>query len=205
MSMNSEAWMFGSQLMNQSVENGSMPLGGDTPLTSLYSLSSRSRLRLTSASSSCRRAPQLISSIASWICFASDTTLLAAMGAAPGKRLRESSGGQLFGALACHQHRGVRRGHHPVLAVAGEHLAEHAVIEAEAAQQHVGGGHLEHLPRGQALDQVGHVLGDAQAEHRGGLVFLDHLLREHHVAEVGLPDFAEQHIADHFTFSFWSD
>ena len=33
--MNSEACTFGCQVMNQSVENGSMPFGGDTPLTSL--------------------------------------------------------------------------------------------------------------------------------------------------------------------------
>ncbi len=34
--------------MNQSVENGNMPLGGDTPFSSLYSLMSRSRDRLVS-------------------------------------------------------------------------------------------------------------------------------------------------------------
>jgi hypothetical protein len=33
--MKIDAWMFGIQLMNQSVENGSMPLGGETPRTSL--------------------------------------------------------------------------------------------------------------------------------------------------------------------------
>ena len=32
---NSEAWMFGCQVMNQSVENGSWPLLGDLPATSL--------------------------------------------------------------------------------------------------------------------------------------------------------------------------
>ena len=37
-----EAWMFGCQVMNQSVENGSWPLLGDLPATSLYRRSSRS-------------------------------------------------------------------------------------------------------------------------------------------------------------------
>ena len=49
-SMNSEEWMFGCQVTNQSVENGSMPLGGDTPLTSLYNRSRRSRLSEVSTS-----------------------------------------------------------------------------------------------------------------------------------------------------------
>ena len=34
--------MFGCQVMNQSVENGSWPLEGDLPATSLYSFSRRS-------------------------------------------------------------------------------------------------------------------------------------------------------------------
>src|SRR3569832_1335001 len=68
--------MFGCQVMNQSVENGSMPLGGDTPLSSLYSLSSRSRDNDVSISSSCNLAPRLISSIASRMSRASDTSLL---------------------------------------------------------------------------------------------------------------------------------
>ena len=33
--MNSEAWMLGIQVMNQSVENGSMPFGGEWPWISL--------------------------------------------------------------------------------------------------------------------------------------------------------------------------
>ena len=32
---NSDEWMFGCQVMNQSVENGSWPLLGDLPATSL--------------------------------------------------------------------------------------------------------------------------------------------------------------------------
>ena len=39
---NSDAWMFGCQVMNQSVENGSWPLLGDLPATSLYRRSRRS-------------------------------------------------------------------------------------------------------------------------------------------------------------------
>src|ERR1700754_657321 len=71
--------MFGCHVMNQSVENGSMPFGGDAPFSSLYSLIRRSRDRLVSASSNCRRAPSSISSIASVISRTSDTTLRVAM------------------------------------------------------------------------------------------------------------------------------
>src|SRR5437868_139317 len=71
--------MFGCHVMNQSVENGSIPFGGDTPFSSLYSLIRRSRDRLVSASSSCRRAPSSISSMARVISFTSITTLLLAM------------------------------------------------------------------------------------------------------------------------------
>jgi hypothetical protein len=79
MLMNSEEWIFGCQVMNQSVENGSMPFGGETPFNSLYSLSRRSRDSDTSVSSNCRRAPSWMSSIASWISCTSDTTLFLAM------------------------------------------------------------------------------------------------------------------------------
>jgi hypothetical protein len=38
----SDEWMFGCQVMNQSVEKGSWPLLGDLPATSLYRRSRRS-------------------------------------------------------------------------------------------------------------------------------------------------------------------
>src|SRR6478672_11254544 len=79
MLMNREEWIFGCQVRNQSVENGSMPFGGDTPFSSLYSLSRRSRDSETSLSSSCRRAPSWINSMASWISWASETTLFLLM------------------------------------------------------------------------------------------------------------------------------
>src|SRR5262245_47867648 len=77
MLMNREAWMLGCQVMNQSVEKGSMPLGGDLPWISLYSRSSFSRDSLVSDSSTCRRAPSLMSSVAKAISRASPMTDLA--------------------------------------------------------------------------------------------------------------------------------
>ena len=56
--------MFGCQVMNQSVEKGSMPRAGDSPWTSLYKRSRRSYDRSVSDSSTCRRAPSLINAIA---------------------------------------------------------------------------------------------------------------------------------------------
>src|SRR5471032_48440 len=101
--MNSEEWIFGCQVRNQSVENGNMPFGGDTPLSSLYSLSRRSRDSDTSDSSNCSRAPSWISSIASRISWASDTTLFLVMICAP------AVGGlnDFFDGLAGHQDSGV--------------------------------------------------------------------------------------------------
>ena len=76
---NSDAWMFGCQVMNQSVENGNWPLLGDLPATSLYRRSSRSYDRSVSDSSTCRRAPSWISAIARSICLASVRMLLLRM------------------------------------------------------------------------------------------------------------------------------
>jgi hypothetical protein len=75
MFMKSEAWMFGCHVMNQSVENGSMPLGGLLPTISLYRRSNRSRESFVSDSSSCSRAPSLMSSAARPISRASPATL----------------------------------------------------------------------------------------------------------------------------------
>src|ERR1700693_3339224 len=77
--MNSEEWMFGCQVMNQSVENGNIPLGGDMPFNSLYNFSKRSLDRDVSDSSNCRRAPSRINSIANWISCASVITLFLPM------------------------------------------------------------------------------------------------------------------------------
>src|SRR5512143_2075614 len=81
--MNSEECTLGSQVRNQSVENGSMPLGGETPLTSLYSLSKRSRDSVVSDSSTCGRAPSSISSIASWVSRISVNRLFLLIGTLP--------------------------------------------------------------------------------------------------------------------------
>src|SRR4030095_13449002 len=76
---NSDEWMFGCQVMNQSVENGSMPRAGDSPWTSLYRRNRRSYDRSVSDSRTCRRAPSLINAIARWICLLSETMLLIRM------------------------------------------------------------------------------------------------------------------------------
>src|SRR4051812_47868227 len=73
------AWMFGCQVMNQSVENGSWPLLGDLPLTSLYRRSRRSYDRSVSDSSTCRRAPRWMRVTARLICLASVRMLLVRM------------------------------------------------------------------------------------------------------------------------------
>src|SRR4030065_1078099 len=83
MLMNSEECTLGSQVRNQSVEKGSMPLGGDTPLASLYSLSKRSRDSVVSDSSTCGRAPSSIISIASWVSRISVNRLFLLIGTFP--------------------------------------------------------------------------------------------------------------------------
>src|SRR4030042_4760492 len=109
MLMNSEECTLGSQVRNQSVENGSMPLGGDTPLTSLYSLSKRSRDSVVSDSSTCWRAPSSISSIASWVSRISVNRLFLLIGTRLFYCATESGKG--CHGLAPHQDGGVRLRH----------------------------------------------------------------------------------------------
>src|SRR5574343_1309566 len=70
------AWMLGCQVRNQSVENGSWPLEGDLPATSLYRRISRSYDSVVSDSSTCMRAPIWISMAARSIWRDSLSTLL---------------------------------------------------------------------------------------------------------------------------------
>src|SRR4030042_2194521 len=140
MLMNSEECTLGSQVRNQSVENGSMPLGGDTPLTSLYSLSKRSRDSVVSDSSTCGRAPSSIISIASWVSRISVSRLFLLIGTHLLCCAAESGKG--FNSLTRHQDGGVRLRHGAIPGVAGQHVEHHAVVEAEARYHHAGGGKL---------------------------------------------------------------
>src|SRR5512134_529363 len=129
---NSDEWMFGCQVMNQSVENGSMPRAGDSPWTSLYRRSSRSYDRSVSDSSTCRRAPSLISAMARWICWLSETMLLMRMVARSSSRVLGRDVGQLAG----HHDVGVQARDSGAgrarlrLGVAGQKVPHHVVIEA---------------------------------------------------------------------------
>ncbi|CFN79784.1 Uncharacterised protein [Bordetella pertussis] len=138
--------MFGSQVMNQSTENGSMPLGGEQPRISRYSRASRSWLRPVSACSTCRRAPSVIIELASRISSASCETLLVAI--APScSYLSSRRSGQLFDRLARQQDGGVR-----LLQGAAQHVLcqgrqEAVIVEAKSAQQRAGVGQLHQLGR----------------------------------------------------------
>jgi hypothetical protein len=100
--------------------------------------------------------------------------------------------------MSRHQDRGVhagdvcRIGAVAALAVAGEQAPDDFVVEAEAAHQHVGGGDLEDLRRGQAGHQVGHFLGQAESEQRLGAILADQRLGQHQIGEVGVTDLVEQ-------------
>src|ERR1035437_5279514 len=75
----SEEWMFSCQVKNQSVENGSWPLDGERPATSLYRRNRRSYDSVVSDSSTCKRAPRSISVTARSISRDSFRMLLCAM------------------------------------------------------------------------------------------------------------------------------
>src|SRR5574340_176750 len=170
---NSEEWTLGSQVRNQSVENGSMPLGGDTPLTSLYSLSRRSRERVVSDSRTCGRAPSSISSIASWVSRISFSKLFLLMalpssfGGTAVQRRAMKSGEGLRG-LARHQDGRMRVRDGAFAGVVGQHVQDDAVVETEARHHHAGSGELEDLRRRQRLDDVGDTLADAEAKDGRG-------------------------------------
>src|SRR5574340_853763 len=146
---NSEEWTLGSQVRNQSVENGSMPLGGDTPLTSLYSLSKRSRDKVVSDSRTCGRAPSSINSIASWVSRISVNRLFLLMQPLPfllcDVYCGTAGSGKSFHGLAGHQDGGMRLGDGAILGVMGQHGQHHAVGETEARHHHAGSGKLENL------------------------------------------------------------
>src|SRR6266702_2123757 len=144
MPRNSDEWMLGIHVTNQSVENGSIPLGGDLPRISLYSRRRRSRESIVSASSTCRRAPSSTSSLARRTSRASSTTLLLRMSGC----LRH---------LAGHEDRRMhdtRRLLCAVLAVAGQQIPNHLIVEAELAHKHISGSELEDLSGRQRLQDV---------------------------------------------------
>src|SRR5205823_1142864 len=167
---NSEAWMLGCQVMNQSVENGSWPLLGDLPETSLYRRSSRSYERSVSDSSTCSRAPRLISVTARSICLASVRMLLLRMEVSPNLcfgRTEVWSGGLLM--AAGHQNAGVQPGRRVVggaLAMVRQQAPDEVVVHAKAAQQRVARRDLHHLRGAEQRDQRGVVFADAQAVQR---------------------------------------
>src|SRR5882672_3862633 len=190
---NSDEWMFGCQVINQSVENGSMPRAGDSPWTSLYSRSRRSYDRSVSLSRTCRRAPSLISAMARWICRLSVTMLLIRMTLSG----RRSGLVADVGDLAGHHDVGVQPGNGTGaagarLGMVGEKTPHHVVVEAEPADQLIGTGDLHQLRRAQLVDDAGHFLRNAKAVHRLGLVGADHVLREHQVAQVDFTHFFQQ-------------
>src|SRR5436309_486832 len=119
MPMNREAWIFGIQVVNQSVENGSIPLGGDLPRISLYSRNRRSRESWVSHSSTCKRAPRWMRSVARWTSRASATTLRLRI---LGRLLHRARG----------QDRRVHAGDSAVFAVTGQQVPDHLIFKPEA-------------------------------------------------------------------------
>src|ERR1700726_3250671 len=157
---NRDEWMFGCQVMNQSVENGSMPRAGDSPWTSLYNRSRRSYDRSVSDSRTCRRAPSLISAMARWIWRLSVTMLLILMGLSSDRSVA-------LGELASHHNVGVQAGDRGTggelgARVTGQQIPNHVVVEAEAKDQLVAGGDFHKLSRRQLVDDGGDFLRPAE-------------------------------------------
>src|SRR5512139_3619606 len=186
--------MFGCQVMNQSVENGSMPRAGDSPWTSLYRRSRRSYDRSVSDSSTCRRAPSLISAIARWICWLSETMLLIRMVDPRSLRSSDRDVGQLAGHhdVRVQSGDGGTGGARLGLRMAGQQVPDHVVVEAETQDQLVRTGDLHQLRRRQLIDDAGDFFGHAQPVEGLGLVGADHVLGQHEVRKVGLADFLQK-------------
>src|SRR5690606_11182961 len=127
--------MLGSQVMNQSAENGSMPFGGETPLISLYRRTSRSRPSPVSASSTRRRAPTRMSEMASCISLASLTTLF----------LLIRGSVDLLDGLVGHQHGGVSSLHGTAEGTVVEGCQKSGFVKSKSAQQRTGASQLDRL------------------------------------------------------------
>src|SRR5699024_6030529 len=130
--------MLGIQVINQSVEKGSMPLGGDMPRTSLNRRTRRARLRSVSVSSTCRRAPSSISSTASCTC---SNSLRRLFRVAISALLNSSAPG----GAARHQQRGVKRGQAVVPGVLRQLTELFGAFMAEMAEQLIAAGQLDQL------------------------------------------------------------
>src|SRR5690606_30218092 len=182
----SEAWIFGRHGRNQSAEKGSIPLGGEAPFTSLYTRSSRSRLSVSSDSSTCRRAPSITSSAARRTCSASATTLFAPMVLA-----------HRLGGARRHHDRGVRLGHCRRLVTLAEQLEYRAIVDAQPEEQQARLRHARDLRGRKPLDDAGHVFRNAEAEHRRRTVAAQHLLREQEVGQVRFPDLVQKVVVVH--------
>src|SRR5690242_12109848 len=113
--------MFGPQVRNQSVEKGSMPLGGEMPRTSLYNRSRRPRLRSVSVSRTCRRAPSSIRFTASCTCCILATRLFS-----EDSMFASSSG---VGRSAGHQQGGMRLHHCRIALLADDLLHLVGILE----------------------------------------------------------------------------
>src|SRR5690606_32241035 len=68
--------------------------------------------------------------------------------------------------------------------VVGEQVKQQGVVETEAANQHVGAGHLEHLTRGQTFQNVGNLGADAEAEDGAFAIRAHHVLSQHQVGKI---------------------
>src|SRR5690606_18072203 len=129
--------MLGNQVMNQSTENGNIPLGGEQPRISRYRRDRRSWLRRVSASRTCRRAPSEIIALARRMSSASCATLLMDMAA--------DGSGELLDRLLGQQNRGMGLLQRPAQHVLGQRRQQAVVVEPEAAQQRARTGQLDQL------------------------------------------------------------
>ena len=69
--------------------------------------------------------------------------------------------------------------------VVGQQVPDNVVVDTEAAQQHVARCDLEYLRWRQVGDQVGRLLGHAQAEQCFGPVRSNQTLGQHQIGEIG--------------------
>src|SRR5579863_4713594 len=139
--------MFASHVMYQSAENGNMPFGGDTPLTSRYNRIMRSRDSVSSLSSTCMRAPSSIRAMARKTSCASSERLFFCD--------TTDSLCELFGPLAGEQDGSVRRSNIHILRGLRERRQHRVVVKTEEAEKLVGRGQPDNLRERQTSKQIG--------------------------------------------------
>src|SRR5450830_1507586 len=109
----------------------------------------------------------------------------------------EIASGNLFDWLTSHENSGVRLRQTLVFVIVCQHAENRAVVETKACQHHVGARKLQNLRIAQALNQLGDFVTDTKTKYGCGLVGSNHLLSQHQITQICIPNLSHHVISIH--------